>query len=455
MNNEILSIIINSCVFLVFLILAIILIYKVKVEYKGYKYLFVTYLIFWVPLMMTREYSGSIQNKISPDWTWLVLSSYGIVGVFCRPLVDYLSIKLKNRKIILYSAVVVTLVTFIPFIAAPNTITSVLQSVGIGIGASMIGTYELLFKEQYTENKSYLTVSILAMPPLLADFLTSPIQSAITTIPVSANQSSLQQFPTILIWAVSLIFLIITFVMLFFVKEDRSKIGFKKEHTKIMKTSPVSILWVSMVCFLGFAITFVKFSNSGSIALTNLESMNEISPGVFKINQNVLKSIKGYISLIFSVFQFLSSFLIYFLLVKHKKVRLTFSLAIGSWLIYHLTILFVYDPIAYFALASLNGLAYGLIYNLFLALILDFAFETSKVTPMGIYQGILSIGTATSTFLTTFIKNNLKNDYKTTNAIINIVILVMLVIISVFYVLSEYMKKDIFYEKTNQKTIYR
>ncbi|MDE7433950.1 MAG: hypothetical protein K2M43_02360 [Mycoplasmoidaceae bacterium] len=69
--------------------------------------------------------------------------------------------------------------TYIPIVIYPCTATNVVQSVGVGIGASAIGTYQLLFNEQYGKSRQFLTVSILSIPPLLADFISSPIQSLV------------------------------------------------------------------------------------------------------------------------------------------------------------------------------------------------------------------------------------------------------------------------------------
>ena len=71
----------------------------------------------------------------------------------------------------------------VPLMIHISTINNILSSLSIGLGASCIGTYELLFKEQYQNNnkKAFLTISILSIPPLLANFITSPIQSIVKT----------------------------------------------------------------------------------------------------------------------------------------------------------------------------------------------------------------------------------------------------------------------------------
>jgi hypothetical protein len=82
----------------------------------------------------------------------------------------------------IYLALLVGLITYIPIIIYPCTTTNVIQSLGVGVGASMIGTYQLMFNEQYGKSKQFLTISLLSIPPLLADFISSAIQSTFSSI---------------------------------------------------------------------------------------------------------------------------------------------------------------------------------------------------------------------------------------------------------------------------------
>lgn len=446
---EWLSLIINVSIFSVFLIISIVFISFMKIEQKGYKFLFVTYLIFWIPLMMTREYSGKIQNQINSSFTWLVLSAYGFVGIFIRPLADYISLKLKNRKIILYSAVILSFILTVPFLIYQDTTTATIQSIGIGIGASMIGTYELLFKEQYTVNKSYLTVSVLAIPPLLADFLSSAMQSIIVSIP-STNQN-IKHWPFILIWIISCVFFVVVLLMLFFLKENRALVGLKNSNSTQMNNNKISIFWFLLICVMGFSIAFIKFANSGSVAVTNLEYMNENK----KYSLDLIKSLQGYISLVFSVFQLCSSFLLFFLIKFKNSKHYLFLIGILSWVIYHISLMFINDSVAYFVISSLNGFGYGILYNVILAFVLELSFNKNKISPMGVYQSILSIGITSSSFFSPFVKENLKNGFVQTNYIINGTILGMIFIISFVYFLIEVIKNkfDILNIKKNDSLI--
>ena len=160
---QVLSICINIAIFLAVILFSYLLIRKLNFEQKGYKSLFVLYTIFWIPLMLLRAVTGTMESNGLGDTTylWIPLAAYGFVGIFARIFADWLGFRTKSRKSFIYFAVIVQLITYIPIIIYPCTTTNVIQSIGVGIGASAIGTYQLLFNEQYGRSKQFLTVSIL------------------------------------------------------------------------------------------------------------------------------------------------------------------------------------------------------------------------------------------------------------------------------------------------------
>ena len=112
---------------------------------------------------------------------------YGLIGVFARPIMDCFGLYLRNRKLVVQTSVALILLSFIPMVFVQSTATNFIHTIGVGIGASTSGTYELLCKEQYGKSKTLLTVSILAIPPLVAHFRTSPIQSAVVSFAKNTN----------------------------------------------------------------------------------------------------------------------------------------------------------------------------------------------------------------------------------------------------------------------------
>lgn len=440
---------INFTIFSLVLIFSLIFVFRLKNVSKGYKAFFILYIIFWIPLKLLRDYSSIAQKSIDPSMIPLVLSIYGFVGMLIRPLSDFLSLRLKNRKIILYTAIGIGIVSFLPMAIVPNTATNTLQSIGVGVGASMIGTYELMFKEQYTSNKSFLTVSILAFPPLIADFFAAPIQSLISNF-ASDAAGKIMISKLSYLWVVGILIYAIAFVFLFFIKEDRTLVGSLKNNQINSEKKTHNILFISMICLIGFLISFLKFSNSGSIATLNLDLM---------ANKNIdTNELKAYISTVFSLFQLFGTIIVGNVLIKKLSKLTCFSIGILFWIVYEFIVLFNSNPYLYFAAASLNGFAYGLLYNLILAYVLSLNFKKIKMTPMGVYQCILSFGIATSSFFTSFLKTNMNASYQTSNTIINSVLIVAMVIlelifVSVFFldwkIFNIKIKGDSFKEKLN------
>jgi MFS family permease len=110
------------------------------------------------------------------------MCAYGFIGIFARLFADWFTFLRHNRKSMIYLALIIGFISYIPIIFVQNVYTNIIQSFGVGIGASMIGTYQLMFNEQYGKSKQFLTVSLLSIPPLIADFISSAIQSTITSI---------------------------------------------------------------------------------------------------------------------------------------------------------------------------------------------------------------------------------------------------------------------------------
>lgn len=448
-QNNLLEIIINSVIFLVVFSCSLLFVFKLKNVTKGYKIFFISYVVFWIPLKLLRDYTSIIQNQIDSTIVWLPLVMYGLVGIFIRPLADWLSLYLKNRKIILYGAVAIGILTFIPIIIYPSTETNVVQSIGVGVGASMIGTYELMFKEQYTKSKSFLTVSIMAFPPLIADFISAPIQSTIKIISSSNNSQSLNLNIFIYLWVVGTGFYIITFLILFFVKEDRSKVGTTLNNIRLdnneNKTSFKSISLFVLVCMTGFFISFIKFSNSGSIATLTIQNLAQ-NIGI----QDKIASIQAYLSTIFSLAQLLGTVFVANFLVKKTNKLVSFSIGICLWILFQLVAIFNQNPYVYFGVSFFNGFAYGILYNLVLAYVLSMSFKTNKITPMGIYQCILSIGIASSSFLIPYLKEVLKNNQG--YLIVNYTLLAAIVVLELIFATAYIFHRQIYKNKMIIKT---
>ncbi|MGL5640238.1 MAG: MFS transporter [Mycoplasmoidaceae bacterium] len=381
--------------------------------------------------MLVRPYRGTVQSEIDNLIKWAPLMVYGLIGVFARPLMDFFGLYLRNRKLVVQSSVALILISFIPMVIVQTTATNIIQSLGVGVGASIIGTYELLFKEQYGKSKTLLTVSILAIPPLVADFITSPIQSAVVSY--AKVEGGYDLYRMSIMWIIALFFLAIVFIMSFFIKENRQFIG-EVLGNKVIEKKDEKINF-SLICLVGAIVLFVKFGNSGSVGTTHLQQL-----GIYA-NMDV-SAYEGYLSTVFSVFQLFGTLLFgYLVLNKISNIKI-FVIGLSIWIFYHFISLLYFNPIFFISIHSINGFAYGLLYNLLLGYVLSLSFNKKYYTPMGIYQSINAIGITVSNFFTTFISNNIKElNLKDSVFIINSTIISFLIISLFIFIYVDKKKK--------------
>lgn len=431
-------IIVNLAILLFSILFAVVVIALIKTDKKGYKILFISYTLFWIPLMLCRQYTGNLSNAIAGnnvglqyyDWQlWLPLAIYGFVGIFTRVFADYLTWLTKYRKSMIYLAICIGIATFIPVIIVQTPITNTIQSLGVGVGASMIGTYQLLFNEQYGKSKSFLTVSLLSIPPLIADFISSSIQSSIFSIYDKKDLFGLSW-----LWIIGLAIFVITLVLTFFMKEDKKNLYSDVKHKTSFKYKQEWVYFV-LICLVGSLIAFVKWNNSGSIAQLHYTKLNgDESRG-------------GYLSLIFSLGQLIGGVLTGLVLVK--KIGKTWTFMIGSslWIAYELIYSYNRNPDLFLASQFFNGFSYGLIYNLILVFIITKVFKTNVISPMGVYQSVMSIGITLSGFYNGWIKsgvlNKPGNDYFKISEELNFFVISVIVFTIIIFIILNQLEKQI------------
>lgn len=437
-NSQLTSIIVNLVIFIVIAVGSIVIIQKIKLDNKGYKYLFVVYTFFWMPIMLLRSYRGTMQNLLDPQFLWIVTSVYGFVGIFIRLFADFINYLFKYRKAFLYFSLIAQMILLIPIIVNINTLTNILSAVSIGIGASCIGTYELLFKEQYGNGnkKAFLTISILSIPPLLANFITAPIQSIVKI--ASTVNGHVETNKLIIMWYIGLGLLIIAFIMLMLYKE-RKRVTYSLINKKIEKLNTLKIknnnsntLFITLA-IIGSIIAFVKFSNSGSMGTLHLQNLAYYS-------NNSCQSYEGYLSVVFSIAQLLAGIMVGTYLIKRMNTISIFTIGIVSWIIYCLSSAFIRNPIGYFAIHLLNGFGYGILYNLVLAIVLSITINNRIITKVGLYQSILAIGITVSGWFTNWLKTILHrsgtfDSYMYTYMVQNMILICVIVVIYISFIL--------------------
>lgn len=92
----------------------------------------------------------------------------------------------------------------------PSYNTLYFSSIAMGICASMLAVFNVLFSETFSKEKAAISASILSIAPLLAEFIAAPIQYLST-------YGTYKNFK--LLWALSASISIVAFVLTFFVRD--------------------------------------------------------------------------------------------------------------------------------------------------------------------------------------------------------------------------------------------
>lgn len=408
-NDQIIALIVNFSILLVSLGVSIFLIFKIKFDDKNYRLLFVIYTLYWIAPMLLREYTSQMHKAMyEAGWTtmsimWLPVTVYGIIGLFWKPLNDLLSHRLKSRKNVIFISLGIQAIGAIPMIINPCLATNIIQSITVGIGASGIAVFNLMFNEQYAKRKVFLTVTLLSLPPLLAEFFSSVLQCCVTSfIPTGAKG---EQYIGIVkyMWVVGLACIVITTVFTFFVKEKRAYLYQDNKYKE-----PINNKWdasVIILLILAAAVTsFIKFCTSGGTAITELKYIGK--------HQGVsTNAYEGYLSVIFTVGQMAANIITGLFLVKKLNKWTIFSIASALWIGYVVLAASILNVYSRLVVNILNGFAFGMTYNLIVGMVMNkFFTKTNRITPITLYNLGLSIGICSSQFFNTFMKEDVFGD---------------------------------------------
>lgn len=407
-NNQIIALIVNFSILVISLGVSIFLIFKIKFDDKNYRLLFIIYTLYWIAPMLLREYTSKMHTAMTGleghEWLsslmWVPVTVYGIIGLFWKPLNDLLSHKLKSRKNVIFISLAIQAAGAIPMLIYPCFETNIVQSITVGIGASGIAVFNLMFNEQYAKKKVFVTVSLLSLPPLIAEFLSSVLQCCVTSF-LPADYTSQEYVDTVrFMWLIALICIAATIVVTFFIKE-KTALLYKDNVYK----EPVSNRWdaaVVTLLILAAAITsFIKFCTSGGTAISEFSFIGWHQSGV----KGYTVGFEGYLSVIFTIGQMAANILTGLYLVKKMNKWAIFSIASGLWIIYAVTSASVLNVWARLPLNIINGFAFGMTYNIIVGIVMNKYFaKTNKITPVTLYNTGLSIGITSSLFFNTFLK---------------------------------------------------
>ncbi len=368
-------------VYVLTIILTVALTYWIYKKYDLTKYqmmVFVLLVLFWASINIIRAYRKVY--AISPiDMGGLgldgivaanIVAAYGLVSIFVRLPVFMVSDYLKSRKIIIATALLSIFLTSLTVVFKADQYTMFASSLALGIGASILALFNVMFAETFTPKQAIVSVSILSIAPLLAEFLVAPIQSMATQDVVKNYQ---------LLWLLSAVLALVAFVFLMRVKDNKQK---QRNFTTAKFKEVLSDKRFLAIAMFGVVVSFIRFA-SGQANMV-----------AFARSELVLMSdfLVAYLDVMFTIFQLIAGVIAGLYLKKKIGVKNTLYIGLASVFAFAITASNLTNPVVLFFVYGLNGFGYGILYNILLGLAMQpFSFDKREVS-MGIYQTFFAVG---------------------------------------------------------------
>jgi MFS family permease len=234
----------------------------------------------------------------------------------------------------------------------------------------MLALFNVMFSETFDPKEALVSVSILSIAPLMAEFLVAPLQTY-------ATQEAVKNYT--LLWSLSAGLALIAFVLLLGLKDNKTKVTNFKLSTFFRILLTPRFLFIAL---FGVLVSFVRFSTSSAnmvaYARTDVVNMSAL--------------LVAYLDVVFTLFQLGAGVMVGIYLKQKLGVKWTLVLGlalsgafalIGALSTHDLTLFFAY---------GLNGFGYGITYNLLLGLALSSFIKEEREMSMGIYQTFFAVG---------------------------------------------------------------
>ena len=350
--------------------------------------------LFWTAISIIRayrklyaitpmEYGGL---SLTPVLAAQIAAGYGLMSLIVRLPMFLASDIFKRRKVFIQIALFLLILTSFLVAFNANYLTLYLSSLSLGISATMLALFNVIFSETFSKDKAAVSVSILSIAPLLAEFMAAPIQYILT-------MDTYKQFNYM--WLVSGVIALITFVLTFMMKDYRpvdSDFSFNKVKVVLKHKSFIYI------CLLAVLLSFIKFSTSGA---------NMIAYG--KTDLNMTPLMLAYIDAIFAVPQLIAGVLVGVYFTRKWGIQKTLLFLFGCLLTFYIIALYVNNPYIIYFSYTLNGLGYGGAYNILIALAMQYFDREYRNVSMGIYQAFFALGIYYGDYVYVWIAKHIKN----------------------------------------------
>ena len=382
---------------LIMIVFILILVYYLSKKFELKKEQIVIFwilVLFWTAISIIRAYrklyaitpieQGGL--SLTPVLAAQIAAGYGLMSLIVRLPMFLASDIFKRRKVFIQIALFLLILTSFLVAFNANYLTLYLSSLSLGISATMLALFNVIFSETFSKDKAAVSVSILSIAPLLAEFMAAPIQYLLT-------MDTYKQFNYM--WLVSGIIALITFVLTFMMKDYRpvdSDFSFNKVKVVLKHKSFIYI------CLLAVLLSFIKFSTSGA---------NMIAYG--KTDLNMTPLMLAYIDAVFAVPQLIAGVLVGVYLTRKWGIQKTLLFLLGCLLTFYIIALYVNNPYIIYFSYTLNGLGYGGAYNILIALAMQYFDREYRNISMGIYQAFFALGIYYGDYVYVWTAKHIKN----------------------------------------------
>ena len=350
--------------------------------------------LFWSAISIIRAYrklyaitpveQGGL--SLTPVLAAQIAAGYGLMSLIVRLPMFLASDIFKRRKIFVQISLFLLIVT--SFLVAFNGsyLTLYLSSLSLGISATMLALFNVIFSETFSKDKAAVSVSILSVAPLLAEFIAAPIQYVFT-------MNTYKHFDYM--WIVAGVIAVVTFILSFMMKDYRpidSDFSFDKVKVVIKHKSFIYI------CLLALLLSFIKFSTSGA---------NMIAYGKTELNMTPLTL--AYMDAVFAVPQLIAGVLVGVYFTRKWGIQKTLLFLLGCSLAFYVIALYVNNPYVIYFSYILNGLGYGGADNALISLAMQYFDREYRNVSMGIYQAFFALGIYYGDYVYVWIAKHVKN----------------------------------------------
>ena len=365
---------------LIMIVLILVLVYYLTKKFELKKdqiIIFWILVLFWSAISIIRAYRKlyaitPVENgglSLTPLLASQIAAGYGLMSLIVRLPMFIASDIFRRRKIFVQISLFLLIVT--SFLVAFNGsyTTLYLSSLSLGISATMLALFNVMFSETFSKEKAALSVSILSVAPLLAEFIAAPIQYIFTI-----NEYKHFNY----MWIVSGILAVVTFILTFMMKDYRPvNSGFSFDKVKVVLKHGSFIY----VCIMALLLSFVKFATSGA---------NMIAYGKTSLGMSPL--MLAYMDAVFAIPQLIAGVLVGVYFTRKWGLQKTLLFMFGCALAFYIIALYVNNPYIIYFSYILNGLGYGGAYNALISLAMQYFDREYRNVSMGIYQAFFALG---------------------------------------------------------------